>query len=222
MLRFANAAENLEREAAGLVRLTCPADVAEVVVTPLLPELLRRHPGLRIDLDAGETLLDLTRREADIALRTVRPDRGDLIVTTLLGVTWVLAAAPRLARKLGTLRAWTDAPWVGWGERMAHAPAARWTEKHVRTDPVVRSDSLRVQLAVVSRGVGVALVPAPSVEAYGLVPVQLGASLRAAAADWPADELYLVTHRALRGVPRVRAVWDFLRERVTTRRRAPA
>src|SRR5262249_48029479 len=201
--------------------ITCPPDAAEVVVAPLLPELLRRHPALRIDVEPGETLLDLTRREADLALRTVRPVRGDLIVTRLLTVTWILAAAPELARALGTLRAWTDAPWVGWGDRFAHIGPARWRAHFVRgAEPVVRSDSLRMQVAVVATGAGVALVPAPSVAHYGLVPVKIGAALRPAAADWPSDELYLVTHRALRDVPRVRVGWELGLERLADRRRA--
>ncbi|HEU4533424.1 MAG TPA: LysR family transcriptional regulator, partial [Polyangiaceae bacterium] len=83
MNRFASAAEGLEREVAGLVRVTCPPDVADMVVVPLLPELLGRHPALRVELIPGETVLDLTRREADVALRTVRPTRGDLVVTRL-------------------------------------------------------------------------------------------------------------------------------------------
>jgi len=220
MTRFTRAAEGLEREVSGSVRITCPPDAAEVAVAPLLPELLRRHPGLRIDLDAGEALLDLTRREADIALRVVRPTRGDLIVTRLLTVPWVLAAAPGMARVLLPLRSWTDSPWVGWGERRAQTGPARWHARHLRgAEPAVRSDSLRVQLAVVAAGAGVALVPQSSVAYYGLVPVKLGAALRAAAAEWPRDQLYLVTHRALREVPRVRAVWDLLLERLGDRRR---
>ena len=224
MTRFAHAADGLEREVSGLVRMTCPPDVAEVVVAPLLHELLARHPALRVELDAGEAVLDLTRREADLALRTVRPQRGDLVVTRLQTVRWVLVAAPKVARQLGTMRAWTDAPWVGWGERLSNLAPARWFAAHVRgSDPVVRSDSLRVQLAVVATSVGVALVPEPSVKHYGLVPVKLSAALRQAAATWPSDELFLVTHRALREVPRVRAVWELLVERVGDRpaRRGP-
>lgn len=55
-----------------------------------------------------------------------------------------------------------------------------------------------------------ALVPEPSVRHYRLKRVALAAGLRAAAAEWPQDELYLVTHRALRDVPRVRVVWELL------------
>jgi LysR substrate binding domain len=114
----------------------------------------------------------------------------------------------------GAVRSFADVPWIGWGERLAHLPAARWLECHVGKDaPVVRSDSLRVQLATVAAGVGVALVPEPSVAWFGLVPLELAAKLRAAADEWPQDELFLVTHRALRDVPRVRAVWELIRER---------
>lgn len=215
MTRFANSAEALEREVSGLVRITCPPDVAEVAVVPLLPTLLARHPALQIELDPGEALLDLTRREADIALRTVRPQRGDLIVAKLTSVRWVVVAAPRLARELGTLRAWSDAPWVGWGERLANIAPALWLGSHLtQAAPVVRSDSLRVQLAVLSAGIGVALVPEPSAVHYGLVPIKLSPSLRKQASEWPEDELFLVTHRALREVPRVRAVWELLTETV--------
>jgi DNA-binding transcriptional LysR family regulator len=218
MLRFTNATESLEREVSGLVRITCPADVAEVVVVPFLRELFTRHPALSLELTPGEALLDLTRREADIALRTVRPTRGDLLVTKLASLRWVAAASPELARELGTIRAWPDAPWITWGERLAQIPPARWLDGHAKgVRPILRSDSLRVQLSAVSTGVGVALVPEPSLEHYGLVPLKLGASLRESAAAWPADELYLVTHRALRDVPRVRVVWDLLLQKIGER-----
>jgi len=223
MLRFESAADGLERQVAGLVRMACPPDVAEVVVAPLLPELFARHPRLRLQLDAGEAVLDLTRREADLALRIVRPARGDLVVTRLRTIRWVLVAAPELARSLGTLRAWADAPWVGWGERLASLGPARWFAAHVRdTEPMVRSDGLTAQLAVVSRCVGVALVPEPSAQHYGLIPVKLGAALREAAQAWPSDELFLVAHRALYEVPRVRAVWKLLVERASERAERPA
>jgi DNA-binding transcriptional LysR family regulator len=214
MTRFTTAAEGLEREVSGLVRITCPPDVAEVVVVPLLRGLLGRHPALRIEVDPREALVDLTRREADLALRTVRPTRGDLLVTSLRTVRWIAAAAPRLAQTSGVLRAWTEVPWVGWGERLSSIPAARWVQKHVKgIHPVVRSDSLTVQIASVAAGAGVALIPEPSVKHYGLVPLQVNAKLRRSAETWPVDELFLVTHRALRNVPRVAAVWDMFVQR---------
>jgi len=218
MTRFENAVDGLEREVVGTVRMTCPPDVAEVIVAPILPALVAKHPRLRLVLDPGERVLDLSRREADIALRTIRPTRGDLVVTKLLRVRWVVCAAPALAEKLGTLRSFSDAPWVAWGERLAHAPAARWLAANVKDrEPVVRTDSMRLLLAVASRGIGAVLVPEPSVAHFGLVPLKLSKALRATEDTWPHDDLFLVTHRALRDVPRVRAVWDALLHAVAER-----
>lgn len=211
MARFGNLAQGLEREAEGLVRITCPPDVAEVVLAPLLRDLIAAHPKLRIALDPGEAVRDLTRREADLALRIVRPTSGDLVMTRLTTARWVLVAAPKLARRLGTIRDFAQLPWVGWGERLASIGAARWLQKHAKSaDPVVRSDSLTVQLAAVKSGVGVALVPEPSVRHYGLARLPVARHLRSAAEEWPKDDLYMVTHRALHKAPRVRVVWDLL------------
>lgn len=212
MARFAGAAESLERDVSGIVRVACPPDAAEVLIAPHLPALFARYPGLRIDLLAGEQVVDVARRVADIALRIVRPETGDLIVRTLAPVDWVLAATPKLAKALGALRSWRDVPWVTFGDRLAHIPAARWVRDHAEADPVVRSDSLRFQIAVVCNGLGAALMPAKNVDHYGLVPVKIGRRLRRSMTPWPQDDLFLVTHRALRKVPRVSAVWDFLVE----------
>lgn len=216
--RFAQAADGLEREVAGVVRITCPSDVAQVVVAPLLRGLLAEHPELRVALDSGEALLDLGRREADLALRTVRPTDGDLLVSKLATATWVLAASPEHARALGVVRAWTAPRWIGWGPRMAQVGAARWLARHAPdVEPVVRSDSLAVHIAALKERVGVALVPAPSLAYFGLARVELAAALRRSvveggAAAWPADDLFLVMHRALRDVPRVRAVAERLKQ----------
>jgi DNA-binding transcriptional LysR family regulator len=220
VMRFTTAAEGLERTVSGTVRITCPPDVAEVAVAPLVAELGQRYPGLRLEIEAGESLLDLSRREADLALRVVRPTRGELVVTTLTSVRWLLAAAPSLVKSLGVVRRWTDLPWVGWGDRFGDAPAARWLARHARdVQPIVRSDRLTVQIAVLRAGGGVGLVPEGSIAHYGLEPVRVAPALRDEAEEWPTDRLFLVTHRALRDVPRIRAVWDLLVERLSDRKR---
>jgi DNA-binding transcriptional LysR family regulator len=120
----------------------------------------------------------------------------------------VVAANPALACRIGELQAWEHAPWIGWGERFANTPAAKWLARYRNVDPVLRSDSLTMQIAAVREGVGVALVPRASMKAYGLVPLHLSDELFKELQTLPTNELYLVTHRALREVPRVRVVWD--------------
>ncbi|HEX6272774.1 MAG TPA: LysR family transcriptional regulator [Polyangiaceae bacterium] len=215
MMRFANATEGLEREASGLLRVACAPDVAVVLLLPLFKELLARHPALRIEVEESTTPLDLTRREADLAVRVVRPVRGDLVVTRLMQARWVLAASPALAASAGKLRKWGDVPWISWTESHAHAPQPRWLAKHAREiEPVLRTDSFAIQLAAAAAGLGVVLVPEPSAAHHGLEPVKLAPALKEAAEDWPVSDLFLVAHRALREVPRVRVVWDLLVERL--------
>ena len=52
-----------------------------------------------------------------------------------------------------------------------------------------------------------------------LVLVKTGSALRASVDAWPKGELFLVTHRALREVPRVRVVWELLIGSLASRRR---
>jgi DNA-binding transcriptional LysR family regulator len=220
MLRFANAAQGLEREASGLVRVACAPDVAVVLLLPLFKELLGQHPALRIEVEESTTPLDLTRREADLAVRVVRPVRGDLGVTRLLPAPWVRAASPALVASVGRLRKWSDVPWISWTESHAHAPQPRWLAEHAREiEPVLRTDSFAVQVAAAAAGLGVVLVPEPSAAHHGLERVKLAPALKQAAADWPVSDLFLVAHRALREVPRVRVVWDLLVERLAVEAR---
>lgn len=218
MLRFAGTAEKLERTVTGTVRVACPSDAAEALIVPGLPALLQRHPGLQLELSAGEALVDVARRAVDIALRTVRPETGDLVAKAIGTVTLLPAAAPAMAAELGTIKRWQDVPWVGWGERFADSPGARWLRTHAPDAvPRLRSDSLRLQIAAIAQGLGAGLLPAGSVRHYGLEALRPTARLRRSTAPCPAGPLFLVTHRALRNVPRVAAVWDFLVEQAARR-----
>jgi DNA-binding transcriptional LysR family regulator len=78
-VRFASAGAKVETEVEGTVRLTLPPGMADVFVAPALIRLHERHPKLVVELDASVGYADLTRREADLALRTSRPSSGELV-----------------------------------------------------------------------------------------------------------------------------------------------
>src|SRR5436309_6783473 len=67
-------------QATGKVRLAASDDVAAHIVAPHLDEFQRSYPGISLDIIARMDLVNLTRREADIALRGTRPAQGDFIV----------------------------------------------------------------------------------------------------------------------------------------------
>lgn len=211
--RFARDASGFEREAEGVVRLSVPPGVADAFVGPSLVRLRAKHPRIRIELDASVRLLDLTRREADLAIRTIRPQSGELVMLKLAQSVWTPMVARAGAGKRAPLKRWDDVAWITWGDDLAGIPPARWLAKHApRVEPVLRTSHIATQVAAVEAGLGVALLPLAYTRVSDAVPVRFAKALDASAADLPVNETWLVGHRALRGVPRVAAVWDFLVE----------
>lgn len=207
--QFAQAADGLEREVRGLVRLACPPDVAEVRLMPALQDLFREHPELTVELEPSESVRDLTRREADLAIRVVRPSRGDLVFKKVAAVRWGVALAPALADRLGVVDDWSTLPWLAFGERLEGTPAGRWRAARAgEAAPRLRTDSLYAQVHAAVAGLGATLLPEPTAAHYRLVPPRLTPDLEEDHASTPRADVFLVTHRALRAVPRVRVVWD--------------
>jgi DNA-binding transcriptional LysR family regulator len=208
---FVMAAAGREMLPEGEVRVTAPPGVAEHVVAPALPRLLARWPRLRITLDASVANADLSRREADLALRVVPPASGDLVTKKLAEVPEVLLASRAYSERIGVLRRLDQAQFITWADDLAHIPAAQWVARAVKPEAIVlRTSSIGAQLAAVQEGLGVAVLARMFAKPRGLVEVRLAPSLQRKVAPWPQSALWLVGHRALRDVPRVAAVWAFL------------
>lgn len=201
-----------EAEAEGVVRLTAPPGLLEHFVAPALHAFVAAHPKVRLELDASVAYADLTRREADLALRVRRPERGDLISRRLVTVRSVPLGSPELVARLGAMRDTAHAPWIFWGHDLDQIPEARWLKEHVKVPPLLRTSSFASQLAAAETGLGLCLVPEPYGPARGLVPARPGKALRVAFEALPSADLWLVGHVALRRVPRVAVLWDFLVE----------
>jgi DNA-binding transcriptional LysR family regulator len=207
---FSRELDGFEREAEGAVTLSVPPGVAESFVAPLLGELARRHPKLRFELDASTRQADLSRREADLAIRTIRPSGGPLVRQLLTRAPWVPMATPEQVAVLGTVQRWADVPWITYGFELGRLHVAKWLGARVKRPPFLRTNSFGAQVSAVQQGLGAALVPAPYASVHRLEPLRLSRKLTLDAKTLPVDELWLVTHEALRHVPRVAATWDCL------------
>lgn len=217
-LGIAHAVDGLEAEPEGLVRLAAPPGLAEQFLAGAIGELLARHPRLRVEILSSIGYADLTRREADLALRTVKPASGDLVARRLGTAPFALAAAPRLAESLGALRDLDDATWITYGEDLAHMPDCQWVTAQVSgARLVLRTSSMTAQIEAARGGVGVVPLPRPFLRLPGLSPVRLARSLARRVRPLPEGALWLVGHRALRHVPRIAATWTFLERSIAER-----
>lgn len=211
--RLTRDVSSIEQSVQGIVRLAVAPALADQFVAPLVGKLRTKHPAIQLQIDASTRPVNLQQYEADLALRSAEPKGAELLVRALGSARWVPAAAPSVAKRLGMLKAWSDAVWIVWDASMEHFGPAQWLRRYVGDATVALSTNhFMSQLAAARAGAGVVLAPGPHLQAAGLVPVATHRQLQADVARLPVDRLCLLCHRALRDVPRVAAVWDFLVE----------
>ncbi|MCG5238184.1 LysR family transcriptional regulator [Azospirillum doebereinerae] len=182
-----------EQGLTGTVRLTATQALADRFLVPRLGPFHARHPGIDLEVTVDNRALSLARREADLAIRLARPEHGDLIARRLATIVYGLFAMPG-AR---------DA-WIGYDEALADLPEAVWLARHGAGRRVAfRSNSVQAQLAAAKAGFGAALLPVwLAAGEPELVALPMPEPL--------AREAWLVLHRDMKEVPRVRAVIEHL------------
>jgi DNA-binding transcriptional LysR family regulator len=211
---FADSAAAQSRDASGTVCLTCIELYAVTVVPPILRDLHDAHPGLRIELDTADFRRDLAAGEADVALRAGRiPPDSSLIGRRIATDPWTLycsrdyAAAHARPRTAADLRRHQI---IGGGGDKIWPPYRAWLRRHDLEEAVtMHHSSASGLLAAVRAGAGLAVLPSFIADR----DPQLVRCLERIAGD--DSELWLLTHERLRRSPRVRAVMDFLADRLT-------
>jgi len=194
----------------GKVRVAASDDIAAHVVAPHLPEFRKLYPGIALELVAQMNLVNLTRREADLAIRGARPTGGDLVMRRAgawpFGLYASKAYAGAHALRPGK-RNFSQVEIITWTEEWAHLRGGPWLAEHASTAEVaLASDSRRVHHNACKAGIGLAVLPCliadRDPDLIQLLPP----------ADVLSLDLWLVVHRDLLRTARVRAVMDFLHD----------
>ncbi len=86
---------------AGQVRITASELTSAYLLPPIIADLRKRAPALDIDLIADSGVKDLVRREADIAIRHVRPDQPNLVMKRLRDDQMNFYASPAYLAEYG-------------------------------------------------------------------------------------------------------------------------
>lgn len=197
-----------DRGLSGSIVITATEAVAAGLVAPALPAFRRRHPGISVEIATDIRLFDLGRREADIALRLSRPLQGDLKLRRLGAVGYGLYAAPAYIEVRGLPQAadgFAGHDLIDWPVDYTVIPQVPWLRAQARAaDVVMRSNSASARAAAAAAGLGIALLPRLIADG--------DARLTRIEAAPPAHDLWLVSHRDLAAVPRVRAMLDYLAE----------
>jgi len=193
----------------GSVRLSAPPTFASHFLAPRLVRFRALHPGILLELVGDSRAADLSRREADLAVRLSRPRDGTLVVRKLGAMSFGLYGA----RARGRRAASGPREYLGYDEALGDVPQQRWLRSLAGERPLVfRANDLTSLHHAARAGMGLAVLPrflGDADRALARVSVR-GESVR--------RELWLLVHEDLRRSPRVRALMDFLVEELEASR----
>jgi DNA-binding transcriptional LysR family regulator len=194
--------QGVDKRLAGEVKLSTTDALAQEFVMPAIERLHAKHPDVSVMLDTTTQLLNLAKREADIAVRTVKPRNPDLLARRLACWEVGLYASPDYVQRHGE-----PAP----GERFAGHDLVVYQPYFARArvpafvgEPladgriVARLNTNLTLRAALKAGLGISELPVPMGERDGLVRI------------WPdrtneaSYEVWLVTHQDLRHTARIR------------------
>lgn len=211
---FADAASARTRDLAGIVRITSEEIYALSLISPLLRDLHEQHPEIMVELDTTSNLRDLGEGEADIALRSSSQDQPAGLVGRRLGIDdWTLYCsrdyADRHGRPTSIKELKRHAIVGGGGEKLWRHYQAFLHSMDLEDRVAMHHASSTGLLAAVQSGFGVAVLPCVVGDAdpnlIRCIPPR----------DGHGRVLWLLTHERVRHTPRVRAVIDFLYERLS-------
>jgi DNA-binding transcriptional LysR family regulator len=196
----------------GSIRITAGEIVGAEVLPPILTDFREKHPGTVIELRVSNTMDDLSRREADIAVRMAPPTQNALVAKKVGEIELGFYASPAyLARH--------PAP-MGFDELKGHPLIGFDSEAYsIRDLPgldvsvgreifAFRTDSDLTQLAAISAGFGIGVAHPGIARNRGLKRVMSNVVVFRLG-------VWIVMHENLRASRRMRAMFDHLVDGVT-------
>ena len=189
----------------GTIRIATSELLAAYLLPRLLPRFLKEYPEIEIEVDVSNANVDLTRRDADVALRATLQPPDELVGRKLATLHYALYASPRLLKTRRSPPPLASLPWIGFDDRMRRYRIARWLEETMpEIRPQLRVESLGAMLRMAAEGVGAVAFPMFAADQEPRV-LRLSAPM-----VQPTMDLWLLHHPDLRANARVRALAGYL------------
>jgi DNA-binding transcriptional LysR family regulator len=207
-LQLSRRLSSTQLQVQGTVRITASQPVANVLLPPILARMREALPDIQIELVSSNTVSNLLRREADIAVRMVQPEQGTLIAKKLGTVSVGVYAHKSYLARHGTPQQPNELPHhtlIGYDadETMIRG-FAHFGRTMTKESFALRCDDLMVQQQVLLAGCGIGFVAdymgRNQPDLVKLLPMLV----------IPPLPMWLAVHREIRSSQRIRAVFDYL------------
>ena len=192
-----------DNELTGTLKVTMAEPFALTLFADRLPEFCAAYPGLDLDIITSFDLLDVARREADIAIRMDNNPPDALVGKRLFAYCTSIYGNPDYLAEQDFENNPEAARWLGWNDRDGRFPD--WTQGTGFSRVPVWGSFASIGLQVRLARVGMGLIMVPCIAADGVSGL-----VRASDRDpVPSRDIWILTHEDLRRTARVRAFMDF-------------
>ena len=194
----------------GTVRVTCASTLGDRLIgTRFIDSFHARYPSLKIELVMTDRYLDLSKGEADVAIRAGEPSDDQVLVgRKLADAPWAVYASRSYVERHGRPECPEDIKRhsvVAFSSGMAEHSAARWLRSVAPHATVAaRCDGVPALVLAVKSGAGLGPLPVALAERESDL-VRLIDNIPGLGKSY-----YLLMHRDMRHTPRVRAFFDFV------------
>lgn len=201
----------IERGEVGVIRLTCPEPIMyRITQSALLDRFHAKYPGLRVEFVMSDKYLDISKGDADVALRSGDTDDAVLVGKKIADSIWAVYASQKYIERHGKPASIVELRQhaiVGFDGTMAKHRAATWlAEIAPDANIVVRVTSILGLVSAAKAGAGVAPLPIALGDAEADL-VQVIPPVPELQRSWR-----LLTHPDLRHTPRISAFFEFIND----------
>ncbi|SDC95106.1 LysR family transcriptional regulator [Belnapia rosea] len=195
---------------AGEVRLATSDSLLTELLMPMLAAFRRLNPAIRLDLVTGNAALNLSRRDADVAVRATDAPPDTLVGRRAARIAWGLYGSVMVAPATDPVM---ESDWVCLGDNLSSLKVVRHAQAMVPAERLGgRFDTVLGLAHAVASGMGVGHLPCFIGDTWP------GLTRLAPPDPAYASDLWLLTHPDLRRTPRVRALLDHLTETIAAKR----
>ena len=197
-----------EATASGTVRLSLPEGLGQEVLIPALDKFYQQYPKVKLIFNVSATTANLTQGEADVAVRLFRPEESDLVIKYLGEMKLGLYASESYKENYGLPKQLRDIrkhKVITYGDQLSILPENQWLLNHSAEGlRILCSDSTVTRFKATVSGVGLSVQP----EVLGQTDANLIRLFKSV--KLPAHKVWLVYHKDVRHMSRIRAVVDFI------------
>ncbi len=206
---FSRTVAGKDHQLSGRISITAPSSLlATDYLVPCVSQFCKKHPDIRIDIIVSDEVQDLTRGDADLALRVTRHPPESLIGRKICQITWDVYASKSYIQKFGQPKSMGDLEnhkLIGSNGSFQHVPVYNYfNELYLRENFVCSASDLFTISALSSHGMGVVVLPS-NFKNHKLIKLfKVTPSFD--------EQLWILVHPDLRHSARISALCNFLHD----------